>query len=604
MAAIACLAVLLAPALTAAAADELLLAGQGQGPPALWLVGVHGPVSYIHALNADRWSLVSESQGQATALCPAGSELHVFFAGRGYRILDWDAQRQRWDNRPGTLWRESLGQRVVIAACPGPSGPAGRPATAAFTAATSASSTASSSPGEAPSSTSQASPATFDLCILLAPAPIVPAAPQSQAGSAPASSSVASMPAVGSAPAVGSEDRAPAFLCLSNFQWQELPAPPASLLPPMGRASLALMGEAVYLLTTTADGLPVGWARFAQGQWTMLTLPELGEDRRAGGLIALNADLLIWGTSIVAGGGQKVWFARLDERAGTLGAIRQVRSAGTVQQISPQEPIVLSRQSSASLALAWGSAGKWHAATLGTDGEITSTLSNVIDRSGTSEQLWQWFQYIQFGLTALLVLLLLARKRRETTQPFTLPAAAVPSPWLKRVMAFLVDYLPFWLVGLFLTGYGDIDQTQMRRILDQLWHLQPPELSFLPPVMTSIGLYVAYAILTEKIIGATLGKLALRMRVVAADGRSPSWGQIIIRNLCKPIELLAPLPMCLVFILWPLFNPLRRRAGDIVAGTAVIETSFRAALIGPSVPPQEEEGEESSDSPSQKQNQD
>lgn len=91
--------------------------------------------------------------------------------------------------------------------------------------------------------------------------------------------------------------------------------------------------------------------------------------------------------------------------------------------------------------------------------------------------------------------------------------------------------------------------------------------------------------------GATPGKRAAGIRVAARDGGRLSAEQIIARNLLRDIELFMPLVFLtgatggdsmgtaglvalawfLVFALMPCFNRDRLRAGDIVAGTWVVE---------------------------------
>lgn len=92
---------------------------------------------------------------------------------------------------------------------------------------------------------------------------------------------------------------------------------------------------------------------------------------------------------------------------------------------------------------------------------------------------------------------------------------------------------------------------------------------------------------------ATLGKRALKLRVVARDGGRLTGGAVLARNLTREIEVFLPLIFLLtaqaegfssrwltlfgfgwtaIFMLFPLFNRDRLRAGDLVAGTWVVRT--------------------------------
>ncbi len=92
--------------------------------------------------------------------------------------------------------------------------------------------------------------------------------------------------------------------------------------------------------------------------------------------------------------------------------------------------------------------------------------------------------------------------------------------------------------------------------------------------------------------GATPGKRVTGMRIAARDGGRLSAEMVIARNLLRDIELFLPLVFLLssddsgaaglaatawflIFALFPLFNRDRLRAGDLIAGTWVVETPRR-----------------------------
>lgn len=86
-----------------------------------------------------------------------------------------------------------------------------------------------------------------------------------------------------------------------------------------------------------------------------------------------------------------------------------------------------------------------------------------------------------------------------------------------------------------------------------------------------------YPLLTEYLLnGQTLGKRAMRIRVVLLDGNPPTLGAYIRRWLFILIDtdLLTPL----VAIIAIAANSKRQRIGDIAAGTTVIKTIKRVTL--------------------------
>lgn len=80
-------------------------------------------------------------------------------------------------------------------------------------------------------------------------------------------------------------------------------------------------------------------------------------------------------------------------------------------------------------------------------------------------------------------------------------------------------------------------------------------------------LAIAYYIVMEATYGATLGKMALGLRVVKEDGSPISWSESVIRNLLRIIDGLFAYLVGAILI-WT--SPLKQRLGDRVAHTVVI----------------------------------
>ncbi|MBV8200882.1 MAG: RDD family protein [Acidobacteria bacterium] len=78
--------------------------------------------------------------------------------------------------------------------------------------------------------------------------------------------------------------------------------------------------------------------------------------------------------------------------------------------------------------------------------------------------------------------------------------------------------------------------------------------------------------------GRTLGKMAVRLRVVTAEGAEAGAGALLVRNLVRDFDYLVGVPLMAL-------DPLARRLGDRLAGTLVVhEQRQRAVLLG-RVPP-------------------
>ena len=80
-------------------------------------------------------------------------------------------------------------------------------------------------------------------------------------------------------------------------------------------------------------------------------------------------------------------------------------------------------------------------------------------------------------------------------------------------------------------------------------------------------LALAYYIVLEATQGATLGKMALGLRVVKTDGSPISWSESVIRNLLRIVDGLFAYLVGAIFI-WT--SPLKQRLGDRLANTVVV----------------------------------
>jgi len=79
--------------------------------------------------------------------------------------------------------------------------------------------------------------------------------------------------------------------------------------------------------------------------------------------------------------------------------------------------------------------------------------------------------------------------------------------------------------------------------------------------------------------GRTLGKMAVKLRVVTAEGGTPGPGALLARNLVRSLDLIFGLPLMV-------FDPLSRRLGDRLGGTVVVhDRPPEAAPVLGRVPP-------------------
>jgi uncharacterized RDD family membrane protein YckC len=147
-----------------------------------------------------------------------------------------------------------------------------------------------------------------------------------------------------------------------------------------------------------------------------------------------------------------------------------------------------------------------------------------------------------------------------------LPVAGVGS----RTLAAFLDYLILLLLLLLWTVIWSVLAVAMKK---SSW--------------TLVALLAGYPVLewsyfaVSEILGGgrTLGKRAIRLRVITAEGGTPGAGALVARNLVRSLDLLFGIPLMAV-------DPLARRLGDRLAGTLVVHErrTVAAPIIG-RVPP-------------------
>jgi uncharacterized RDD family membrane protein YckC len=159
---------------------------------------------------------------------------------------------------------------------------------------------------------------------------------------------------------------------------------------------------------------------------------------------------------------------------------------------------------------------------------------------------------------ALLFTIVASLRRRGDMQEAMLRANRFAlAPWGRRFAAGLIDAIPL-LAAFALLGARD---TRMGEGSD-FWDDSLVQAAALAgPV-----LYILHTTVSEALFGRTIGKVLCGLRVVGLDGKRPTPGALLTRNLLRVIDVLMGfLPLVLV-----LYSPLRQRAGDVAAGTMVV----------------------------------
>lgn len=192
--------------------------------------------------------------------------------------------------------------------------------------------------------------------------------------------------------------------------------------------------------------------------------------------------------------------------------------------------------------------------------------------TGRGEEILSFFVVTVFIIAILITFSL--RSKLAARGPFSLPANAVPAPLGKRLVAAMLDLLPMTFISsaIFLSGaFGDVPQLTIEDIQHMAYQQGLPNfMAYF--VVTALALYAAYCFVMELRYGATLGKMAMRIKVIGDDGERPAPAQLLLRNLVKIVELAWPPVGLPILLLLPLLNRNRQRLGDMFARTTVVDS--------------------------------
>ncbi len=148
------------------------------------------------------------------------------------------------------------------------------------------------------------------------------------------------------------------------------------------------------------------------------------------------------------------------------------------------------------------------------------------------------------------------------------------APFIKRFFAWLIDFI-------ILLSWAIIIRKLVRIGHEEDW-MMPYWVIFL----ITLPALLYYPVLEILLNGQTVGKKAMQIKVIAADGGNPSISQFIIRWLFRLIDfpywilgaiMTGELPWWTAILLFGgigclIATPYTQRIGDVVAGTILIDT--------------------------------
>ncbi len=239
----------------------------------------------------------------------------------------------------------------------------------------------------------------------------------------------------------------------------------------------------------------------------------------------------------------------------------------------------------AQVALLWREGEALKLASADASGRVTPRDDvTVFTKPPPSAQGQQVLEYFLWGVLAAVIVPMFLLRQKAPRGPFVIPPRRRPGNLLKRLGAALIDLLPWTFIAsaLFQPAMPPARPETLSEFLALMEQYGgTAEAAYV--VVASSLMFVAYCIVMEMRLGATVGKLILKLRVVNDEGDRPNVREAVLRNLLKIIEMSWP-PLVPLMLIIPAMTRARQRLGDIVARTAVIDATW----LGP--PPLEPEG--------------
>jgi uncharacterized RDD family membrane protein YckC len=180
------------------------------------------------------------------------------------------------------------------------------------------------------------------------------------------------------------------------------------------------------------------------------------------------------------------------------------------------------------------------------DLQIGQNLALLLLVVMTTLMLWQW---------------------RQKQPELALPANTIVAPPHLRAGAFAIDSVIPYAATLLITGaWGEGGYVATLFSWMQLLS-SPDDFAKAKELLVFLGLYLTHVTIGEAFFRRSAGKAILGLQVVTLDGKAPTIGAVLVRNIVR-------LPECFVgvVVVYLLMSPRRQRLGDLLARTVVIST--------------------------------
>lgn len=147
-----------------------------------------------------------------------------------------------------------------------------------------------------------------------------------------------------------------------------------------------------------------------------------------------------------------------------------------------------------------------------------------------------------------------------------------PAPILKRTFAYLIDLAIFYFIffQIFMMIYINITGIPAAGSIGMFEAYIAENAEAATKVFTgfvgSLFVFLFYFMVTEKVLGASMGKHFLKLKVVALNNREITYWQAFVRNITKTVLF----PFLVFDILGIFWTANKQRLSEMLAGTKVI----------------------------------
>lgn len=569
--------VLLALTHVAAAADEFMASGDDK---AMWLLrrdAQNDTFDLAVRATGGSWKLVAtDLTGAARAIAVSDGDLHVLFLQGDYRIYSHFAPGVASDPAKGTPGPQIKG--VVLAACSG-EGLSKTATQPAFIAFTQGSPSVRPVPGTASSAilstatTSTSSPSTFP----------------------------ASAPSMWRLP--GLEVEIIPWQMIQG-EWKPLPALGNVHLQSDTRVLPLVHAGKLYIILAAAPGGVNRWACLETDRWRELPLSKDLQRAKILAMITVGQNLTLLvdhpagegeigsrstqpATSAAAGPRQLElvnWSESVDDFV-----YQPVTQQGQPMSFDAPGVQAACRVGSQAILL-WKKGQELWLTSCSPQGQvISSDTISIFDRSEAGRNAQEFVNYFMVGVVVAIFLLLFLTRPTQMPRPFTLPSSVVPGSLLKRALALAIDFIPLGMIVMAFVEQPKTDAHDLEGVLKEVQRMMTEQSTIDEALIwfyVSLSLYVLYCAIMEWKFSATLGKMAMRLRVVGDGGRRPTLREAALRNLLKFVEMI-PLPVIQIppLLFMPFLVRTRQRLGDMVARTIVLDARSLPEGPMPPLPP-------------------